>query len=732
MSFKRKTWKDGEKISASELNRIEQGIASAANVQPDSLAIEGPDIDDFKVITTLFNNYSVAFYSANGYGHAPFEYGLIITHDNPCNAVLDGPEYEQVGFSLEGATKGKIYARTVRYNDISGEYEPAADDWGETAHAMDYKGEVETLPDAAQFGDVYMVTQEHSVSTGKLSITVDGVRSITADSSGTVLDIDTDSGIYKFFKYAYKGLYGQTADGSTFSSYLQKYTTVYAIPWISTTNYGTEGDDILISDTPENVAPYLINGTVLTCWADDMSALPDDLKRYLVYKIYAAGSYFMWDGSAWRVLAEAFPASAAIPRLVTTAGTGKDYTATLEGYTRYATGDTFVVLPHTNSTNTAPTLNINGLGAKAIKRKSGTGTTAALSIASALKYNTPFMAVYNGTEFVIQDAQPYGGEDFATAVSISKGGTGRGSWAANRLPYPASATNFQQLPFPTSKSFLAQEGSGAPFWVPESELGGGGSSSGNVKKIGYTDDCDYIVVSASSALSVFRTAISETAPGDTLIIMPGTYSGSGTLSIEKNLNFIGIGKVILTFSVLTACEYYFDEQNYTFVTTGQYTTHWSGITFAGGFSVGGEDGPGEAAQSYANCINCHFSANDIKLSGRYQNCSFVVDDVITCGQYYGNGATFYNCSIKCGAFGTGANDFYNCNIYFSESTTNYNTFGGGGYLYNCNLYLYRSGIDGSNDHGYDTCFNKCNFFGYPIVNNYTAFTQCFQYVGTEL
>ncbi len=540
MSYKKKTWETDEEITASKLNRMENGIAAAVNVQPNSLAIEGPDIDDFDVIKTLFNNYSVAFYSANGYGHAPFEYGLIITHDNPGSAFLDGPEYEQVGFSLTGATKGRIYARTVRYNDKSGEYEPAADHWSETAHAMDYKGEVETLPGAAQFGDVYMVNQEHNAPTGKLSITVDGVRSITEDGFGTVLDIDTGSGIYKFFKYAYKGLYGQTSDGSTFSSYLQKYTTVYTIPWIITTSYGTEGDDILLSDTTENVAPYLINGTVLTCWADDMAAIPDELKPYLIYRTYAAGSYFLWDGSAWRVLAEAFPASAAIPRLITTAGTGKDYTATLEGYTRYAPGDTFVVLPHTNSTNTAPTLNINGLGAKTIKRKSGTGTTAALSIASALKYNTPFMAVYNGTEFVMQDAQPYGGEDFASAVAISKGGTGRGSWAANRLPYLASATNFQQLPFPTTKSFLAQEASGAPFWVAESELGGGGSSSG-LKKVGYTSDCDYIIASESSALSVLQTVVNEATAGDTILVMPGAYSGNGILNIAKSLHFVGIG-----------------------------------------------------------------------------------------------------------------------------------------------------------------------------------------------
>lgn len=753
MIYKKKTWINGEVIYDYDLNRMEEGIARMSNVQPNSLYIEGESIDDFTFITQLYNDYSVAFYASNEYEHRPFKYGLIVTHDSPFNAWLDGPEYEQIGLAIGGENNGKFFARTIKING-DGEYDPKSNDWKEVSYTkaeldklfngrMSYLGDVEALPETANNGDICRIKNDVYRSSGKCNIPIYGIESIIPYTGmgyggtewaavfmeGSLQDLSNP--LKAVLTYAHMGHNGFTESGAKFESYFEKNGTVYEIPYIDMHN--NPGECFALDDTVANVSRYLINETNIIYYISDMTELAPELEQYLIYRTYAAGTYFIYNGREWLVLAEALPDSATVPRFVITDGSGKDYTATLKGYSQYTTGDVLVVLPHTNSTHVSPTLNINGLGTRPIKRRSISGSTT-LSIAGALKYNVPLVLVYNGAEFVMQDAQPYGGRDFYTPVATAKGGTGRESWEANRLPYTDSSSKFQQLPLPTTKSFLAQEASGAPFWVAESELGGGGSSgsSGNVKKIGYTGDCDYIVVSASSALSVFRTAISEAADGDTLLVMPGTYSGSGTLSIEKNLNFIGIGKAVLTFSVLTVCEYYFDEVDYEFKTRASYTTNWSGITFSGGFSVGGEDGPGHAAQSFANCINCHFTASGAKISGTYQNCSFNINDVLTCGQYYGTGGTFYNCNIKCGAFSGGESNFYNCNIYFAETSSNYNTFGGGGYFYNCNLYLHRSGIDGSNDHGYDTNFNKCNFFGYPIVTNYTAFTQCFQYVGTEL
>lgn len=50
-------------------------------------------------------------------------------------------------------------------------------------------------------------------------------------------------------------------------------------------------------------------------------------------------------------------------------------------------------------------------------------------------------------------------------VPVNKGGTGKTSWATNRLIYPSATTTLNQLAFPSAaKMVLAQGTSGAPYW----------------------------------------------------------------------------------------------------------------------------------------------------------------------------------------------------------------------------------------------------------------------------
>lgn len=72
-------------------------------------------------------------------------------------------------------------------------------------------------------------------------------------------------------------------------------------------------------------------------------------------------------------------------------------------------------------------------------------------------------------------------------LGVARGGTGKASWAANRLLYASSATILAQLAFPASDGmFLQQNKSGAPFWgsVSVSESGtytGQGRSGSSAK-----------------------------------------------------------------------------------------------------------------------------------------------------------------------------------------------------------------------------------------------------------
>ena len=78
-------------------------------------------------------------------------------------------------------------------------------------------------------------------------------------------------------------------------------------------------------------------------------------------------------------------------------------------------------------------------------------------------------------------------------LGVARGGTGKGSWTANRLMYPISATSIGQMEAPSKDGmYLCQNRTGAPFWAeaeqptipPTSEAGtyiGGGKTGSNAK-----------------------------------------------------------------------------------------------------------------------------------------------------------------------------------------------------------------------------------------------------------
>lgn len=135
---------------------------------------------------------------------------------------------------------------------------------------------------------------------------------------------------------------------------------------------------------------------------------------------------------------------------IKTTGTGAAYAATVDGITALTIGAKFTMVPHTVSTTTAPTLNVNGLGAKNIRMRLTSSTTATIQLTSAsfLTANKPVNVVYDGSYWVIDDfAQPDVNSLYGT-VPISKGGTGA-TTAAKAL------TNLGAMP--KAKSLTASE-----------------------------------------------------------------------------------------------------------------------------------------------------------------------------------------------------------------------------------------------------------------------------------
>ena len=109
---------------------------------------------------------------------------------------------------------------------------------------------------------------------------------------------------------------------------------------------------------------------------------------------------------------------------IRTAGSGSAYTAEVTGIKALTAGESFMMIPHTVSTSTAPTLNVNGLGAKTIRRRiSGSlSLTTAGNAADWLAANKPVLVTYNGIYWVIDDPKP-NANDFYGLTPIESGGT---------------------------------------------------------------------------------------------------------------------------------------------------------------------------------------------------------------------------------------------------------------------------------------------------------------------
>jgi hypothetical protein len=84
------------------------------------------------------------------------------------------------------------------------------------------------------------------------------------------------------------------------------------------------------------------------------------------------------------------------------------------------------------------------------------------------------------------------------ALGVPRGGTGKGSWTANRMIYPSGATAFSQLPFPSADGmFLRQGKSGAPYWAAGCQtgtyLGQGRTGASAQNKLTFSDGLPKIV-----------------------------------------------------------------------------------------------------------------------------------------------------------------------------------------------------------------------------------------------
>lgn len=98
---------------------------------------------------------------------------------------------------------------------------------------------------------------------------------------------------------------------------------------------------------------------------------------------------------------------------------GIAYSATVPGITALTAGASFIMIPNKASTSKAPTLNVNGLGAKPIRRRLSSLTTSLQQGYSInwIAINNPFTVVYDGTAWVVEGLTKTDGADVYGAVA---------------------------------------------------------------------------------------------------------------------------------------------------------------------------------------------------------------------------------------------------------------------------------------------------------------------------
>lgn len=118
-----------------------------------------------------------------------------------------------------------------------------------------------------------------------------------------------------------------------------------------------------------------------------------------------------------------------------TATDGTTYTATVDGLSALTPGAVITIKPSMTATSTTPTLNVNGLGAKQIRRKlsGGTLTRPNLLYANVVYKDLPLLLMYDGTYWVATHFTKPSATDLYGMVGVPNGGTGLESVTAGNF-----------------------------------------------------------------------------------------------------------------------------------------------------------------------------------------------------------------------------------------------------------------------------------------------------------
>ena len=203
---------------------------------------------------------------------------------------------------------------------------------------------------------------------------------------------------------------------------------------ISEAGQGMNRNDIICFQYTKDVGTLVergffgvIKGTETTGTATDPTFVEGDLLSddaaidiMALWRVRVSGSVI----SAPEQLFDVYVRKPVAMQGIETTGNGAAYEAKVDGVKELTYGTSFVMLPHTVSTSTTPTLNVNGLGAKIIRRRiSGNSALTTESDSEGwLQTYRPVFVTYNGNYWVF-DPKP-NANDLYGYVPVENGGTG--------------------------------------------------------------------------------------------------------------------------------------------------------------------------------------------------------------------------------------------------------------------------------------------------------------------
>ena len=117
--------------------------------------------------------------------------------------------------------------------------------------------------------------------------------------------------------------------------------------------------------------------------------------------------------------------SAGTYAIVATTDDGVAYTATVPGITKLTAGASFIMIPGSVSTSTQPTLNVNELGVKIIRRRlSHIPTSLHMGYSESwLTADKPFRVIYDGDAWIVEGHPKPSASDLYGAVVEAKKAT---------------------------------------------------------------------------------------------------------------------------------------------------------------------------------------------------------------------------------------------------------------------------------------------------------------------